>query len=77
MRLRARRPNRVLIPLAGLSLQLERGKEIRTELSCKYTRESFAGRLEATGLRLERWFTDPEELFALALLRRTEEGRWQ
>jgi hypothetical protein len=25
------------------------------------------------GLRLERWFTDPDELFALALLRRTQE----
>ena len=77
MRLRARRPSRVRIPLAGLTLHLERGKEIRTELSCKYTRDSFAARLRATGLRLERWFTDPAELFALALLRRTEEGRWQ
>jgi hypothetical protein len=46
-------------------------------LSCKYTRESFTGGLEATGLRLERWFTDPKELFALALLRRTEKGRWR
>jgi L-histidine N-alpha-methyltransferase len=72
MRVRARRPSRVHIPLAGLTLRLERGKEIRTELSCKYTRESFAERLRATGLRLERWFTDPQELFALALLRRTE-----
>lgn len=77
MRLRARRPSRVRIPLAGLTLQLEHGNEIRTELSCKYTRESFTGRLEATGLRLERWFTDPEELFALALLRRSEERRWR
>ena len=74
MRLRALRPSRIRIPLAGLTLQLERGKEIRTELSCKYTRESFAARLWATGLRLERWFTDPQDLFALALLRRTEEG---
>lgn len=77
MRLRARRPSRVRIPLAGLTLHLERGQEIRTELSCKYTRESFAARLWSTGLRLEHWYTDPEELFALALLRRTEEGRWR
>lgn len=77
MRLRARRPSRVRIPLAGLTLHLERGKEIRTELSCKYTRESFAARLSSTGLRLEHWYTDPEKLFALALLRRTEDGRWR
>lgn len=73
MRLRARRPCRIHIPLAGLTLHLERAKEIRTELSCKYTRESFASRLWATGLRLERWFTDSQDLFALALLRRTED----
>lgn len=73
MRLRARRPSLIRIPLARFTLHLERGKEIRTEVSCKYTRESFAARLWATGLRLERWFTDPQDLFALALLRRTEE----
>ena len=77
MRLRARRPSRIRIPLAGLTLHLKRGNEIRTELSCKYTRESFAARLRATGLRLERWFTDPQDLFALALLRRTEEELWR
>ena len=73
MRLRTRRPSLIRIPLARFTLHLERGKEIRTEVSCKYTRESFAARLWATGLRLERWFTDPQDLFALALLRRTEE----
>lgn len=77
MRVRARRPSRVRVPLAGLTLHLERGKEIRTEVSCKYSRESFANRLRATGLRLERWLTDPQELFALALLRRTEDELWR
>jgi L-histidine N-alpha-methyltransferase len=74
MRLRALRPSRVRIPAAGLTLRFERGDEIRTELSCKYTRQSLEARLEGTGLRLERWFTDPEPLFALALLRRAGEG---
>jgi L-histidine N-alpha-methyltransferase len=70
MRLRARRPVRARIPGAGLTLSLRAGDEIRTELSCKYTRESFAARLRGTGLVLERWITDPERLFASALLRR-------
>jgi L-histidine N-alpha-methyltransferase len=70
MRLRARRPMRVRIPGAGLDLRFRAGDEIRTELSCKYSRESFGRMLPGTGLELARFFTDPEELFALALLKR-------
>lgn len=68
MRLRATRAMRVDLGLAGRVVDLAAGDEIRTELSCKYTRASFADRLEGTGLRLDRWYTDPEQLFALALL---------
>jgi L-histidine N-alpha-methyltransferase len=71
MRLRARRPLVARVPAAGIRLALAAGDEIRTELSCKYTRESLTARLAGTGLVLERWFTDPEELFASVLLRRT------
>lgn len=71
MRLRARSDQRVRVPGAGLELTLCRGEEIRTELSCKYTRPTFEARLPGTGLRLESWTTDGESSFALALLRRT------
>jgi L-histidine N-alpha-methyltransferase len=71
MRLRARRDQRVRVPRAHLELTLRRGQEIRTELSCKYTRPTFEARLAGTGLRLESWHSDAESLFALALLRRT------
>jgi L-histidine Nalpha-methyltransferase len=71
MRLRARHDQRVRVPGAHLELTLRRGQEIRTELSCKYTRASFEARVAATGLRLDSWMTDAESLFALALLRRT------
>lgn len=74
MRLRARRACRVSIPACGLALRFARGDEIRTELSCKYTRSSLESRLPGTGLGLSRWFTDPEELFALALLERVPHG---
>jgi L-histidine N-alpha-methyltransferase len=70
MRLRARRRVAVRIPAAAMTLRLEAGEEIRTELSCKYTQESFTARLGETGLVLERWITDAECLFASALLRR-------
>ena len=70
MRLRARRPVTARVPAAGVSLNLAQGEEIRTELSCKYTRESLASRVDGSGLVLERWITDAEGLFASALLRR-------
>jgi L-histidine N-alpha-methyltransferase len=69
MRLRARRPLVAHVPGAGVKLALEAGEEIRTELSCKYTRESFARCLAGSGLAVERWITDAEDLFATALLR--------
>ena len=70
MRLRARRAVTARVPAAGVELSLAAGEEIRTELSCKYTRESLAARLPGSGLALEKWITDPEHLFASALLRR-------
>jgi L-histidine Nalpha-methyltransferase len=70
MRLRASRALRVRVPAAGLDLAFEPGEEIRTEISCKYTRQSFTALLHGTGLAADRWYTDPERLLALALLRR-------
>ena len=70
MRLRSLKLQRVRIPAARLDLAFEAGEEIRTEISCKYTRESFTALLPGTGLALDRWYTDPENLFALALLGR-------
>lgn len=70
MRLRAKRDMHVRVPGAGIELHLRRGDEIRTELSCKYTRESFGRCADGTGLAIERWYTDPEDLFASVLLRR-------
>jgi len=70
MRLRASRPQHVRIPEAGLDLRFAAGDEIRTEISCKYTRASVEERLGGTALRMDRWFTDEDHRFALALLRR-------
>jgi L-histidine N-alpha-methyltransferase len=69
MRLRARHRVQVRLGALDLDLRLAEGDEIRTEISCKYTRATVARLLAGSGLRLERWDTDPEGLFALALLR--------
>ena len=48
------------------------GDEIRTEISCKYTRERLrAHARRAPGSSLEAWHTDPGAQFAVTLLRRT------
>jgi L-histidine N-alpha-methyltransferase len=70
MRLRAGRDCLVHVRDADLRLAFRRGDEISTEISCKYTQAAFRRRLRRTGLVLERWYTDDERLFALALLRR-------
>lgn len=70
MRLRALRPMRVRLRALDFELDLAAGAEIRTELSCKFTRASVAASAREAGLDLDAWFTDPEQRFALALLRR-------
>jgi L-histidine N-alpha-methyltransferase len=74
MRVRAQRPTSVTLDGAR-ELRLETGDEIRTEISRKFTRESFAKVLSGTGLRLSAWFTDSEDLFASALVAPTTEER--
>lgn len=72
MRLRAERPMQVRIRGLDLTLDLARGDEIRTEVSCKFTRDSLAASAAQGGLALSRFHTDPEGLFALALLGRAK-----
>ena len=68
MRLRARRPTSVSLGNAR-ELRFEIGDEIRTEISRKFTQKSLVRELSGTGLELSAWFTDPEHLFASALVR--------
>ncbi|MGI8559732.1 MAG: L-histidine N(alpha)-methyltransferase [Solirubrobacteraceae bacterium] len=67
MRLRSRRPQRVLIEQLGLSVEFSAGEELRTEISTKFTRERIETDLAASGLELCGWHTDEEELFALSV----------
>lgn len=69
MRLRARRRVRARVRAAGLVFSLPRGGEIRTEISCKYTRRSLGARARGSGLAVEEWFTGRAPAFGLALMR--------
>ena len=71
MRLRALRPTSVSLDGVTGHIAFDTGAEIRTEISCKFTRLSFVEALFGTGLELWRWWTDPDDLFALALVRPT------
>jgi L-histidine N-alpha-methyltransferase len=69
MRLRATRAMTVRIAALDLDVRFERGEEMRTEISAKFTPERVRADLDAAGLSLETWLTDPEDLFALSLAR--------
>jgi L-histidine Nalpha-methyltransferase len=69
MRLRSRREHTTLVRALDLSVHFDAGEEVRTEISAKFTPERLQGDLSAAGLELVRWFTDPDELFALTLSR--------
>lgn len=71
MRLVATRPSRVRLEKLDLDLDLSEGAEIRTEISCKFTRQSLESSARDAGLSVVGWYSDPESLFAVALLRRT------
>ena len=73
MRLRARRPCSVMISELGLEVEFAAGEELRTEISAKFTRRRLEQDFKAAGLELERWFTDPDGLFALSLVRRQQD----
>ncbi|HEX5616952.1 MAG TPA: L-histidine N(alpha)-methyltransferase [Solirubrobacteraceae bacterium] len=67
MRLRARRACHVRIDALDLELDFDRGEELRTEISAKFTRDRLKADYAAAGLELAEWFTDDDGLFALSL----------
>ena len=70
MRLVAEEDQAVSLAGLGTTVELRAGEEILTEISCKYERPRVERMLAAGGFALDRWFTDPKRLFALALARR-------
>ena len=69
IRLRSLVDQLVSIGDLGVEIDFDRGEEMRTELSCKFTRESLERAYADAGLRLVEFWTDPERQFGLSLAR--------
>ncbi len=67
MRLRAIESHTARVDALGMEIDFAQGEEIRTEISCKFTRDGLAREYQSAGLELERWYTDDEALFAISL----------
>jgi L-histidine N-alpha-methyltransferase len=67
MWLRAREGMRARIEALGMDVDFEEGEEMRTEISCKFTRYSLEREYRAAGLELLSWYTDADGQFALSL----------
>jgi L-histidine N-alpha-methyltransferase len=65
MHLRANRATSAFINALGLNVELQEGETILTEICKKFSRESAEAMAHAAGLKIERWFSDPEEWFSL------------
>ncbi len=70
MRLRALDEHVARIDALDMDVEFERGEEIRTEISCKFTRAQLDREYADAGFELLRWDTDEEGLFALSLTAR-------
>lgn len=68
MHLVASSPLTVVIPEIGL-VNFAEGETIRTELSYKYDHDTLAGILSDSGMTLEKWLPDSDNVFALAVAR--------
>ncbi len=69
MRLEASADVSFTLPARGDTVRVRAGETIWTESSYKFTREGFAETLRDSGFGRARWYTDPEEMFALVLAR--------
>jgi L-histidine N-alpha-methyltransferase len=66
MHLDSLRDQTVTIPGVG-EVKFSRGESIRTELSCKYDRQGVDSMFRRARLRLDKWLTGNDNLFALAV----------
>jgi L-histidine N-alpha-methyltransferase len=69
MRLRATRAMDVNLAGLGITIHFERGEELRTEVSAKFTWPGITAELAEAGFELIKWYTDPPERFAVSLAR--------
>jgi len=69
MRLRSLKDQTVRLAQLGLEVHFAAGEEVRTEISAKFRRARLESELAASGLELDRLWTDPDGDFSLSLAR--------
>ena len=69
MRLRSRERQTVNLPAIDLTVAFEEGEEMRTEVSCKFSRGSVEAMYADAGFELVEWHTDEREWFAVSVAR--------
>ncbi|WP_329140977.1 L-histidine N(alpha)-methyltransferase [Streptomyces sp. NBC_01476] len=67
MHLRSRTAQTAKIPDLDLSVDFDPDELLRTEISCKFRRESLTSELHDGGFTVRHWWTDPADRFALLL----------
>ena len=68
MHLRATRDLKVKIRQLGISIQMEKGETIRTEISRKFTRASVEALVQEAALKIADWHTDSKGWFSHAVI---------
>jgi L-histidine N-alpha-methyltransferase len=66
---RALHAHTVSVRRLGLELAFDEGERLRVEVSAKFRRATFETELERAGFRIESWWTDPADDFAVVLAR--------
>lgn len=69
IRLRSLTDQNVRVDALGIDVAFAAGEEMRTEISCKFTREGLEQVYAEAGLELNGWFTDEAGDYALSLAR--------
>ncbi len=65
MHLQALRDMRVEVKDIGISIALKKGETIRTEICRKFRRDGAESMIQDAGMRVRRWYSDPNEWFSL------------
>ena len=73
MHLRANRGISVEIDRLGIQVSMKKGETIHTEICGKFSRESAEAMTEEAGLRIDRWYSDPQGWFSLVELARMDQ----
>ena len=67
MRLRSNVDQVVNLPALDMTVPFTAGEDLLTEISAKFTRSRVTTELAAARMTLRAWYTDPDQMFGLAL----------